>query len=588
MKKALLVLTICLLLALLCACTTPYVVSKTPSGQQFDFAGNYTAPELTVDGNDYDYQWASSQFLARFGRDNAVSVRCYRGNAALFFFFSVKDTTLLTVGNTNDDKVTLSDSVEVYIDTLLDGGNKPQADDYQINIGAHGKARIMQGSGAAWGYWNGLIDYAITLDGALNDKRADTGYMVELMLPYDQIGIDKHSAIGITFGHVDKFDDAGTIRPTFSEWYPLNYYGDNVLPERPSDYLVLTADNTLCTKEDYTLSTVDLTGVVTHNEQPLAGAQVNHAGGKSVYTDNNGVYTLPSLPGMAQYDLAYTKEGFYTIRSTSTGTANVEMPSIEQAGTATITATLSNIYTGVIAGARVWVEGAEARSVYTSEAGVATLGGLPQGYTYKLCVAKDGYEPTYCWVQPGNASVDVPLQHASLGAFATKNNEFAYFDGSVTRTANGFQFTFITLRDFMPGALELFVNAGPTSSAGIGRTNHDYRINLHDNGKLTLLQFGTNPTATTDGLTYTLTREGTKTTATLLLPYAWLGITATDIVGISLGQWQNVLGDWDGWGYPIPDTANNLEFVDPERTDDYIRIGLDNQLYWAPTNAPID
>lgn len=128
-----------------------YSPDKQPGDGAFDHDGNYSVPELTIDGKGDDAQWkAITSPLTRFGREDAVSVKVYRGESAIFFLFEVRDTVLLTYGEANDDTVTKSDSIEVYLDTMADGGTKPQSDDYQINLGIHGKTRIMQGSGSEW------------------------------------------------------------------------------------------------------------------------------------------------------------------------------------------------------------------------------------------------------------------------------------------------------------------------------------------------------------------------------------------------------------------------------------------------------
>ena len=225
-----------------------YTPDKQPGDGQFDFDGNYEAPELTIDGLGDDAQWQGVDELVTYGKQadgsDAVSVKVYRGESALFFLFEVKDSVLLTQGVTNDDAVTRGDSIELYIDTLADGGRSPQSDDYQLNLGIHSKTRIMQGAGGLWGNWNGLIDYEVSLDGTLNDGDTadDTGYSVEVMIPYAQIMIEKDDTIGIAFGQVDKIrtEDAATGSETSSwNWYGWSYGGTSVNPQVPDQYILL-------------------------------------------------------------------------------------------------------------------------------------------------------------------------------------------------------------------------------------------------------------------------------------------------------------------------------------------------------------
>ena len=180
-----------------------YDGTKDETGDQFDFDGNYTPPELRIDGLKEDEEWSNATEKITFGSLNQCSVELYRGENSLFCFFEVTDNDIQTVGNNNGDDVTHGDSVEIYFDFKNDGSSKVQSDDIQINIGAHGKTRIFVGSNGQWGSWNGLLDYEIVLDGTLNDSLdEDKGYTVELMIPYAQVGIDKNSTFGVAFGHV--------------------------------------------------------------------------------------------------------------------------------------------------------------------------------------------------------------------------------------------------------------------------------------------------------------------------------------------------------------------------------------------------
>jgi hypothetical protein len=69
-----------------CGQRTSSSISKQPDGSQFDFAGNYFQPELTVDGKDDETEWKNAPVLTMFGRSGyAVSVKALRGERAVFF-----------------------------------------------------------------------------------------------------------------------------------------------------------------------------------------------------------------------------------------------------------------------------------------------------------------------------------------------------------------------------------------------------------------------------------------------------------------------------------------------------------------------
>ena len=167
------------------------------------------------------------------------SVVIYRGERALFCFFTVKDPDIQTVGDNNGDDVTKGDSVEIYFDFKNDATRKPESDDIQINIGAHGKTRIFVGTNGEWGSWNGLLDYQVELDGTLNNnKDTDNGYSVELMIPYSEIGIDQDSVFGVTVGHVARGVDS-TAEGLQYTWGGIDYDGNFIDPQSPQAYILL-------------------------------------------------------------------------------------------------------------------------------------------------------------------------------------------------------------------------------------------------------------------------------------------------------------------------------------------------------------
>ena len=265
-QRSLRLIALLVALALLCAAVPAsvllayaaeyreYTVEKEASDAQFDFAGNYVAPELTIDGvRDDAYIFVvngctqiaemenaeASSFYDEYvgnGWEGAVSVWAYRGETAIYFFFQVLDTTLESSATSPGDAVTHEDSVEIYLDPLMDGGNNPQMDDIQLNIGLSGYTRKMLGTGSQWGTYSALMDFEIMTFGTLYD-RADiaSGYTVAIMLPHAPVSANmpKDTPVGIAFANVTRAsgDD---------EWVGLELY-DNV--QTPGRYYVLDENN---------------------------------------------------------------------------------------------------------------------------------------------------------------------------------------------------------------------------------------------------------------------------------------------------------------------------------------------------------
>lgn len=221
----------------------------------FDIEGNFETPELTIDGLMNEPEWQSSEYssplvtIPRHG-SNEASVKFYRGEKALFVFFDVKDNNILVDGDANGDPVNRSDSVELYLDVDNDGINN-QGDDIQINIGAHGRTRILTGSDNVWGTWNGLVSFEVIVNGTINnDTDTDVGFTIEIMLPYGALNMERDRAIGFSFGAPDRYLAGGNIIGTNLDWFGWFIGPDFVDPQQASAYMVLT-NNDIITRSAY-------------------------------------------------------------------------------------------------------------------------------------------------------------------------------------------------------------------------------------------------------------------------------------------------------------------------------------------------
>lgn len=221
----------------------------------FDVDGNFETPELTIDGLMNEPEWNDETYASpaiNIGRhgSNQATVKFYRGESALFVFFDVKDTNLLTDGDANGDPVNRSDSVELYLDVDNDGINN-QGDDIQINIGVNGRTRILTGSDNVWGTWNGLVSFEIALNGTINNEGdTDTGFGLEIMLPYSATNMERDRAIGFSLGAPDRYLAGGNIIGTNFDWFGW-FVGETFIdPQQASLYMVLTT-NQIMTRSEY-------------------------------------------------------------------------------------------------------------------------------------------------------------------------------------------------------------------------------------------------------------------------------------------------------------------------------------------------
>lgn len=576
-----------------------YNPNKQPGDDQFDFAGNYVAPELTINGQADDAVWATTPVLATFGHNDAATVKVYRGELALFFLFNVSDSILLTEGMSNDDSVTRSDSVELYLDTLANGGNFPQSDDYQINLAAHGKTRIMQGAGNQWGNWNGLIDYEFTINGTLNNGNDanDTGYCAEVMVPYAQVGIEKDDVIGVSFAQVDKVSNAGVTGGTHWDWYGWTYNSVLIEPQTPNNYILLKADNTLMTRDEQEKPAADIAGYVIDKatSQPISGASVSVEGTSlSTTTNAQGYFILENLDSNKSYSVLIEKAGYlsnsveYTrdeLRNANGGVVtehNIAMTNADTVQKTTITGTVKNVVYGAVANATVSVDGV-VLSTTTDASGNFSIAGVPCESDLTITVSASNYTTTKstfavsALTANGTSAlgdVNLNLPYGNTGGFGNKSSAFADSSAKIARGINGLEFYFTGTRK-LTGRIELYLDTG---ASGSNRDTDDtcWRFDLCDDGVLYANQLGSVQAVKNTGATWTLSRNASDGyEGKLYIPYTGLGISPLEVFGISLGQ--EIFPGWDGWGYAGA-------FIAPEIPTEFVRVNALNQLYRNANN----
>lgn len=576
-----------------------YEVSKEAGSDQFDFAGNYTAPELTIDGYDDDEQWANATTEITYGATNSATFKMYRGEEALFCYWEVSDPDLQTVGTNNGDDVCSGDSVEVYFDFKNDAADSPTSDDVQINIGAHGKTRILIGNSGSWGNWNGLLDYEIALDGTLNDNSdIDVGYSVELMIPYAQASdITKDSVFGFSVGHVQRGTDSTNTTLAYT-WGGLTYEGDFVDPQKPSSYIVCVG-NQYYSRDNVPMDTISLSGSVVDQEgTPVEGASIA-IGGVTGTTDSDGEYSFDGIDPNSNQTVTISKDGYKTYETTITsttlrgftsgsGTQNFLLEDASKTVNVTFSGIVSNPAEGVMEGASVTCGSNETSS---SSNGSFSIQGTIQN-DLSLIISKEGYKDSEYDIDPleliGSTTKDlgtVPLYSPSSTFSFGGARGITAITAEVYRDFESINFLFSMSEAVTNGShIELFIDTG--SSLTGGRDTSDYRLDFDSDGNISITNFGdgSNTSVSSSGIGNNPYLSGTTYYIEASVPYSFLGVESDEIIGISAGSWSESLSDWDGWAFP---DINGVfaDYVAPEYTAQYTRIGLDNGLYRAENNT---
>ncbi len=171
--------------------TSTLTPTPTPVKPTIDIS--YTSIPV-IDGLKDDWAGMSGvSFKDDSGRgsaDNTASVKAAWDDSYLYFSFEVTDTNLQAVETVRDGALSLDDVVEVYIDTLNNDGALMQTDDYHFLVNLNNAVGEKQGTGSGKdASWDCSVVSAVTVNGTVgDDSDIDTGYFVELAIPWADIG----------------------------------------------------------------------------------------------------------------------------------------------------------------------------------------------------------------------------------------------------------------------------------------------------------------------------------------------------------------------------------------------------------------
>ena len=456
------------------------------------------------------------------------------------------------------------------------------------------------------GNWNGLIDYEVALDGTLNDgaEANDTGYSIEVMIPYAQINIEKTDTIGISFGQVDKFG-LGNETGTDWDWFGWTFEGTLAEPQTPNNYILLDGSNKLYSRGNIPKPDAEMAGYVldSQTQSPLGGVTLStNIGGdeEEVKTDAQGYYTFGAVDPDQSYEVTAKLDGYFTgrviytrdeLRAADGGRVlkNISLENEQTVSKTTIAGTVKNVANGIVAGATVRVDGLGLQTESGSD-GSFSIANIPATKDVTLIVSKTGYADSETKIAAGNleaggitpaGDVSINLPAAVAGPFAFKSGAFANTTAYITRTLTGILFRFEG-SGRLSGRIELYLDTKDSAATREVDTSC-WRFDLTDSGAIEGTHYAGGNFLLT-GLNYELLYNGsTGYESTFFIPYGYLDIEPTEVFGISLGQWSTSANDWDGWSF-TEKGFNNMEFVAPELPKDYIRVGVRNELYASESN----
>ena len=289
----------------------------------FDFPSNSYSADVVLDGYLTDEKWTASDTVQLGSWDNSdiesgvygaivadtnnyadskrAIIKMFRGNVGLHFGFEVKDSDVAYKELADGDPAIWTDNVLINLCTSIDGGVIPMSDDYYFIVTAFGNNCFRRGANAAgmWGAWSGVIDYESAIHYA-EDGETVVGFGVELVIPYEQIGITAESPVGVTFRSCDRISANNSMLER--EWW----FNDSVHHfNTPNGYAIWGEDNVMYNYYDYQMPEVTVKGTVTDYISGEAIANVNL--GNGIISDEKGNFVIENVN--ANVDLVLNASG---------------------------------------------------------------------------------------------------------------------------------------------------------------------------------------------------------------------------------------------------------------------------------------
>jgi len=141
--------------------------------------------------------------------DNEVICKSLWNYQFLFMAFQVKDSNLIAYQKDNDHpRLYLDDMIEILIDPQQDATELWLPDDLIYHINLLNTVKDDRGTmkGERDVAWDGKAKYAIKMKGTLNDDSdVDEGYVLEVAIPWSEIGIQPvgGTKMGFNFANGD-------------------------------------------------------------------------------------------------------------------------------------------------------------------------------------------------------------------------------------------------------------------------------------------------------------------------------------------------------------------------------------------------
>ena len=305
---------------------TAYQPSKSEGEGPFDFPSNAFSADVKLDGVLDDERWFGEDVItlgswddsdvtsgtygavvgdtSNYANSKRMITKMFRGSVGFHFGFEVKDSDLAYLSLEDGDAAIWTDNVLLNLCTSIDGSTIPMSDDYYFIVTAFGNTCFRRGANVAgtWGGWTGVLDFEAS-ESYAEDSATITGFGVELVIPYTQIGLTKNSPLGFTLRSCDRISESNAMIER--EWW---YNGDVHHFNTPNSYIIWGADNRLYDYYDYMMPAVTVKGTAVDCVTGTALGGITLTDGNATFvTETNGSFEFKNIN--ANVDLVLSASG---------------------------------------------------------------------------------------------------------------------------------------------------------------------------------------------------------------------------------------------------------------------------------------
>ncbi len=194
-----------------------FTVGASTTNKTYTILKTSTPP--TIDGNINEFANANSLTITNSNGNSATYKMLWDSNN-LYIAAQGSDSQLAAIASERDGALWDDDAIELFFDTLNNGGIFLNSDDYKFFVNLLNTTRdsYFGGGGSSW---NTIFNSAVTTSGTLNVAgNVDAGYTIEIAIPWSNWGVSvpvDSSVWGFDVSMDDRNDAGDVIQKAWSQ-----------------------------------------------------------------------------------------------------------------------------------------------------------------------------------------------------------------------------------------------------------------------------------------------------------------------------------------------------------------------------------